>query len=198
MLRLDNVRVQYEGQVVLDGLSHTFREGAVTAIVGESGIGKSTLMHVLCGLLRPESGQVVQDGARIAAVFQEPRLFPWMTALENVRTVCGKDSSRAERLLVQMGLEDAMHKYPAELSGGMKQRVSIARALAYGADVLLLDEPFRGLDAALRLDVTRQVMEAFAGKTVIMVTHDESDLAYADVVYRLTPPPESRLEEIKR
>ena len=198
MLRLDNVRVRYEEQEVLSCLSHVFAEGKVTAIVGESGIGKSTVLHLLGGLLRPNEGTVQTDGARIAMVFQEPRLFPWMTARENVRTVCGGDGSEAEKWLARLGLADAMDKYPAELSGGMKQRVSIARALAYGADVLLLDEPFGGLDAALRLDVTRQVMEAFAGKTVIMVTHDESDLAYADVVYRLTPPPESRLEEIKR
>ena len=198
MLKLDNVSFSYGTRPVLSRFSMQLEKGELLALMGPSGCGKSTLLSLIAGLRKPAEGTVTSDFSGISFVFQEPRLFPWMTARENVRTVCGGDGSEAEKWLARLGLADAMDKYPAELSGGMKQRVSIARALAYGADVLLLDEPFGGLDAALRLDVTRQVMEAFAKKTVIMVTHDESDLAYADVVYRLTPPPESRLEEIKR
>ena len=128
---------------------------------------------------------------RISYVFQEPRLFEWLTALENVSIVSNKE--KAKKLLSLMGLEDAFDKYPTELSGGMKQRVSIARALAYEPDLILLDEPFKGLDEELRREVADTLFKKVKGKTTILVSHDKEDMKYADTILTLTPSPKSSL-----
>ena len=195
MLKLENITLRYGKSTVIDNLSHEFAEGKVTAIVGDSGVGKTTLLNIAAGLLRQSAGQVVRDGEKISYIFQDPRLFPWMTALENVSEV--SDTETAKKMLSLMGLDDSLDKYPAELSGGMKQRVSIARALAYDPDVIFLDEPFRGLDAERRQSVGDTVFALLRGKTAIMVTHDERDLIYADVVLRLSAAPESKLKQIQ-
>lgn len=184
MLRIENLTVKFEKETVLDDLSFSFPEGASLAIVGPSGVGKTTLLNALCGLKKPSSGSVLSDYRRVAYVFQEPRLFPWMTALENVETVT-EDKARARELLEAL-LPDAAEKYPHELSGGMKQRVSIARALAYEPDLLLLDEPFRGLDPETRDRTARFLFETMTGKTVLMVTHDEEDLSHCAAILRLS------------
>ena len=183
MLKLEQVTVRFEGQTVLDEITYEIPEGEVIGIVGPSGVGKTTLLNVLGGLRKPTSGRMKSDCERVAYVFQEPRLFPWMSALENVETVTdGKERARA---LLAALLPDAAEKYPHELSGGMKQRVSIARALAYNPDLLLLDEPFRGLDPETRVLTARFLFDNVKGKTVIMVTHDEEDLSYCSRVLRL-------------
>lgn len=191
MLKLDNISLKYEKNTVIDSLTYEFEEGKVTAVLGESGVGKTSLLNLIAGLVRESSGRITSGAKKTAFVFQEPRLFPWMSALENVSTVSDEES--AAHLLELMGLSDAQDKYPAELSGGMKQRVSIARALAYSADLVLMDEPFKGLDAERRAQVSEIVFSRLSGKTVIMVTHDEADLKYADIVLRLTPAPHSQL-----
>jgi len=197
MLRLDEVSLCFEGERVIDRLSHTFEQGNVTMILGESGIGKTTILRLIGGLEKPTAGKVETDGAKVAFVFQEPRLFPWMTARENVKVVCPAEPQRADALLESMGLSDAADKYPAQLSGGMKQRVAIARALAYDADVLLLDEAFVGLDPELRQEIAQLVFDRMRGRTVIMVSHEEGDRAYADILLRLTRPPQSELVQEK-
>ena len=183
MLKLENVTLGFSGKKVLNSLSYAFEESSVTAIIGESGIGKTTLLNILAGLLKPSDGEVIRTEDKISYVFQEPRLFPWMTALENVSTV--SDDARAKEALELMGLLDSADKYPSELSGGMKQRVSIARAIAYDPHILFLDEPFKGLDPALRKDISETLFNAFKGRTVIMITHDTEDLKYADTVLKL-------------
>lgn len=191
MLSIKDLSYKYGKNTVIDSLSYEFECGKVTAIVGESGVGKTTLVNLISALLPAPLGTIESDLNKIGYVFQEPRLFNWMSALENVSTVSDEETARA--LLTQMGLADALSKYPAELSGGMKQRVAIARALAYDPELVILDEPFKGLDPEKRREISEFVFKALKDKTVIMVTHDPQDLEFADVVLELTPAPKSKL-----
>ena len=191
MLSIKDLSYKYDKNTVIDALSYEFECGKVTAIVGESGVGKTTLVNLISALLPAPLGTIESDLNKIGYVFQEPRLFNWMSALENVSTVSDEETARA--LLTQMGLADALSKYPAELSGGMKQRVAIARALAYDPELVILDEPFKGLDPEKRREISEFVFKALKDKTVIMVTHDPQDLEFADVVLELTPAPKSKL-----
>ena len=193
MLKLENLTVEYQKKKIFENLSISFEDGKITAITGRSGIGKTTLLRVLCDLKKPSGGKVLSSYSRPAYIFQEPRLFPWMTALENVLCVCG-DEEKARYYLGRLLPDEAAHeKYPHELSGGMKQRVSIARALAYEPDLLLMDEPFRGLDPETKEETVAFLLDSLRGKTVITVTHDEEDLAWCDLVLRMESTPDSRL-----
>lgn len=163
---------------MLDGFSHVFAEGTATCVTGPSGCGKTTLLHILMGLLPPDSGRVTGlDGKRIAAVFQEDRLCENLSAVSNVRLVCADGPSRGEIVdaLSRVGLSDSLHKPVRELSGGMKRRAALVRALAVSPDVLFLDEPFKGLDAAARERAAGFILEGMKNKTVVMVSHDDGD-----------------------
>ena len=168
MIETRDLTVTFGGRAVLREVDLTVPNGGHIALMGPSGCGKTTLLRVLAGLQAPDSGTVRVEPGRMACVFQEPRLLPWRTAAENVNTVL---SDRAQTMpqalawLERLELGDACDQYPAALSGGMQQRVAIARALAYDAPVLLFDEPFRGLDAALRARVTALIADAAADKT---------------------------------
>ena len=193
MLKFDNLTVRYGTQTVIDRLTFEIPEHRILAITGASGIGKTTLLNVIAGLKAPDGGRLLSSAPHCAYIFQEPRLFPWMTALENVATVCN-DPKRASELLQRFFPDsDISEKYPSELSGGMKQRVSIARALAYDAPLLLMDEPFKGLDPELRQQVSRFLFESVRGKTVLLVTHDREDLQYCDGILRPEGSPISAL-----
>ena len=191
MLKLDNISLCYEQKLIIDSLSYEFEDGKATLIMGGSGIGKTSLLNIIASTIKASSGRVQNPYKRISYVFQEPRLFEWLTALENVSIVSNKE--KAKKLLSLMGLEDAFDKYPTELSGGMKQRVSIARALAYEPDLILLDEPFKGLDEELRREVADTLFKKVKGKTTIIVSHDKEDMKYADTILTLTPSPKSSL-----
>ena len=195
MLKVKDLSLTFNKSPVIDSLTYEFEENKVTAVIGESGIGKTSLLNILCGLLKPTGGDITNDYKKIAVVFQEPRLFDWMTAEENVSTVSDKET--AAPLLSKMGLADSSDKYPRELSGGMQQRVSLARVLAYDADLVILDEPFKGLDAEMRREISEFVFERLRGKTVIMITHDATDLEFADITLELTHPPKSELKLVK-
>ena len=174
MLELTNISHSYDDLKVLEDFSLTLAPGEKIALMGPSGCGKTTVLRIALGLLPPTGGTVKSGFRRSAAVFQEPRLLPWRTALENVALVLGDGKAsfpRAMTALEQMELGEAAGKYPRELSGGMQQRVAIARALATDPDLLILDEPFKGLDEALR----ERILEAVARRdaAVLLVTHDE-------------------------
>lgn len=195
MIETRDLTVTYDGRAVLRAVDLTVPDGGHIALMGPSGCGKTTLLRVLAGLRAPDGGTVRVSPGRMACVFQEPRLLPWRTAAENVNAVL---SDRAQTMpqalawLERLELSDARDQYPAALSGGMQQRVAIARALAYDAPMLLLDEPFRGLDAALRQRVTALVADAARAKTLVLATHDAADAAalvcavyaYADGAFR--------------
>ena len=177
MLRLHKVTAGYAGKTVLNGVSLAL-PGPVSAVTGPSGCGKTTLLYVLAGLLLPWSGHVEgADGRRISMVFQEDRLLPWCTALENVAAPLPGEKEDRERIalewLTRMELSDAANLFSGALSGGMRRRVAIARACAYGGDLLLLDEPFNGLDEALRARIAPAVKSA--APTLVMVSHNPQD-----------------------
>jgi NitT/TauT family transport system ATP-binding protein len=175
------------GHTVLDGFHLDVREGEFLAVLGPSGCGKSTLLSVLAGLVAQTSGDVAVDGEPVSAarrklgfVFQGYALFPWRTVRRNVETgleIRGvKRAERrreAERFLRLVGLHDFADHYPHQLSGGMRQRVAIARVLAYGPEILLMDEPFGALDAQTRESLQQELLAIWeqSAKTVVFVTH---------------------------
>ncbi len=195
MIRLEGISLKFDKQTVISKLDHTFEDGVFYGITGPSGVGKTTLINAIAGLITPSDGKIVKDDQKISYIFQEPRLFPWMTALENVECVC-HDKEISEHY-IELLLGEGKDKYPHELSGGMKQRVSIARALAYGADVLLLDEPFKGLDIETKQNTIDTVMEFIKGKTAILVSHAPEELSLCDQVYRMDGVPVTSLVKVK-
>lgn len=178
MIKIRNLTVRFDRQIVFERRDFDIPDEGVVLLSGESGIGKTTLLRVLAGLLKPDGGTVRgTEGRKVSFVFQEPRLLERLSAIENVALVC--DPERAEMLLVQLNLKDELCKKTADLSGGQKQRVSLARAFAFSDDLVLLDEPFTGLDEQNKLRAAQLIRTA---KLAIVVTHDPSDadLLHAD------------------
>ena len=171
---VNRVSVRFGNRPVFTDFSCRFREGSVTAVMGTSGCGKTTLLRLLAGLLKPDTGTVTAP-EHISFLFQEPRLCPWLSAVENVNLVLG-DRRRtlplALAFLSDVGLGQDADKYPSELSGGMQHRVALARTLAYDAPLILLDEPFVGLDRDTKERMIALVRKRTAGKTVVLVTHE--------------------------
>ena len=182
MIELHNVRMAYGDKTVFDGLSLAFPERGMFAIFGPSGRGKTTLLRLIAGLETPQSGSIsMPKDARIAFCFQEDRLLPFKTVLDNVMLVC-HDEQRARSWIEKVGLAGEENAYPASLSGGMKRRASLARALAFDAPILLMDEPFRALDDATHAEMLSLVKEAAKDRLLLLVTHDEADACGMQVV----------------
>ena len=178
-LKVENLTKRYGGRTVLDGVSFALREG-VTCLMAPSGAGKTTLLRILLGLEKADGGRVTGlAGRRISAVFQEDRLLPGMDAEGNLRFVLGTawDEGRAAALLGELGLAAVGEKPVRDYSGGMQRRLALARALLIPFDLLLLDEPFAGLDRDNRDRAANCVRRHGAGRTVLAVTHDERDAA---------------------
>ena len=176
MLKLTKISHSYGDHAVLGDRNLTIHPGQRIAIMGPSGCGKTTLLRIALGLLKPTAGTVENTFRKTTAVFQEPRLLPWRTALENINLVLGDGKTTletAKKHLEMVNLSDAADKYPKELSGGMQQRVSIARALAAEGDLLILDEPFKAMDEALRDQVIALVNRTEAA--ILLVTHEEAE-----------------------
>ena len=187
MITIDRLTLSYGNQQVLKDCSLQVEAGSRVALMGPSGCGKTSLINVIAGLLTPDSGKVSVNG-KVSYVFQEPALFPWLTAVDNINVVLSDGPEtlpRAEQLLEAVGLSDCRDKYPHQLSGGQKQRIAICRALAYGGDILLLDEPLKGQDADTRDQVSALLLQEWTGKTLLLVTHDPSEAqSLCDRVYR--------------
>lgn len=180
MIELKNLHLAYGEQRVLSGQDLHIAPGERAAFMGPSGCGKTSLLRLIAGLEKPVSGTVSVRNRRISYLFQEPRLLPWLTAEQNVNAVLSDGPvtlPEARFWLEAVGLEDAAAKYPAELSGGMQQRVSLARAMAFGGDILLLDEPFKGLDGETRGHMIALLRAHTAGKTLLLATHDRDEAA---------------------
>jgi len=219
-LSIENVGVTFQGRgttsEVLRGVELQVEKGEFVSIIGHSGCGKSTLLNVVAGLIPLTTGAVILDkvaveqpGPERAVVFQNHSLLPWLSVYENVRLAVDQvfkgTKSRAERdawtlhnlNLVQMA--HAKDKRPSEISGGMKQRVGIARALAMEPKVLLLDEPFGALDALTRANLQDSVMEIHAklGNTVLMITHDVDEaVLLSDRIVMMTNGPSATIGQV--
>ena len=165
----------YDANRVLDRLNFSFPGGRISCVQGPSGCGKTTLLRLIAGLEAPDSGEVRgAEGKKISAVFQENRLLENLTAEKNILLTARSGFTRtdARKLLDELGLSDAAQRRTCELSGGMRRRVAVARALAADYELLLLDEPLTGLDDDARLRVLRRIQADLNGRTAVWITHD--------------------------
>ena len=167
---------------VLENFSVTFPAGSVSCIMAPSGAGKTTLISIIQGFVKPDSGSISGNEVPMSAVFQEDRLCEDFNPVSNVRFSCGSTKNKKSKeesvsCLASLGLGDSLGKPVREFSGGMKRRVAIARALMAEYELLFLDEPFKGLDEELKVSVAEYIRASAAGKTVIAVSHDESEAA---------------------
>lgn len=181
MLKITDLTFAFGKKQIFENFSLTLEKGEILAVMAASGYGKTTLLGLIAGLLKPQKGEIVNTFEKIAYVFQEPRLFPWLTVKENLLAVIDEKNESATKTVAEclalVGLSDSLDKYPSELSGGMKSRVSLARALAYGGDLFLLDEPFAALDEELRHTLTVKIKDYLRsrGASAILVTHNRED-----------------------
>ncbi len=173
MAAFESVCAGYDGRLVLRDLSFALPENGCAALTGPSGIGKTTALRLLAGLEKPLSGRITGlSGKRALMLFQEDRLLPWRTALQNV-ALPADSGFDCEKTLRALGIEDVA-QYPEQMSGGMRRRVALARALCQKMDILLLDEPFSGIDAPLRERIAPLVLTA--APLIVLATHDAGDI----------------------
>ena len=186
MIELSNVSIAYGKETVLENVSLSVKKGEHIAVMGKSGSGKTTLVNTVAGLIHLKSGKMHVKG-KISYVFQEARLLPWLSVLENVLFVTeatDENERKAKEILAELNLSDDLEKLPSQLSGGMQQRVSIARALLFSADIIILDEPFSALDTEMKEKVISLIKKYGEEAAVIMITHDISDAkAISDKIY---------------
>ena len=191
MIQVKNLNVSFDGNQILKNLNLDFKDNGITAVLGRSGCGKSTLLRSIAGLLKPTSGEVIYKGKRITKpnenifmMHQNYANFPWKNCIENVlfpiklrRKATKEDYIEATKLLIKVGLGDHIEKYPDQLSGGMKQRLSLARVLMSKPEVILMDEPLSALDDKTRVEMQNLIMslQKETKNTIIMITHNKSD-----------------------
>lgn len=181
MLLLKNLTHKFESKKLFTNIDHSFDKG-IHALVGRSGSGKTTLLRIIAGLISPTEGEVIYDG-KVSVSFQDHVLFPWYSAKKNIEIV--SDCKTAEILLEEFGLGNDYDTLPCNLSGGMKSRVAIARALAYNANVVLLDEPFAGLDAKTAIESLEIIRKYTNDKIVIISTHNTEIANMLDTVFEI-------------
>lgn len=223
-LNLDHVRKVFPVQnhpnskhykpefVAVENVSLDIKQGEFVSIVGPSGCGKSTLLDLIAGLTKPSAGQILLSGKQITQpgldrgiVFQQYALYPWLTALENIEfglAAKGVDKktrrTKAQYYLQLVGLSGFEKHYPNELSGGMKQRVAIARSLAYEPEILLMDEPFAALDAQTRETLQEELLKIWQAsqKTIVFITHSIDEAIYLSQRVAIMTSRPGRIKEI--
>ena len=186
-MKIQHLCKSFDGKMVLDHVSLTLESGGTACLMAPSGRGKTTLLRCIAGLEAPDSGQITDLPERIAYVFQEDRLCDGFSAVDNIRLVTGKALGEGEirRHLEELGLAGSLDQPVRELSGGMRRRVVISRAVCFGADLLLLDEPFKGLDDEARPQTADYILRQRGAAAILCVTHDREDAAAlggADIV----------------
>lgn len=202
LVQFNEVSKKYNDQTVIDQFSYRLKTGEVIALLGPSGCGKTTILNLTAGLTNHSAGDIQRYTNDIGYVFQEPRLIPWKNVLENVLFAL-KNGTKQENLekahhsLAKVGLEQSIKCYPKQLSGGMRQRVSIARALVSNPKIILMDEPFSALDVSLKRELQEDVISIIEEKNIgiVYVTHDpEEAVRMADRIIML----EDKLCKVKR
>lgn len=201
MLRLEHIKLEIESLPILDDISLYVADDEIVAIIGPSGCGKSTLLDIIAGLKTPDAGTMEDDGYQKAFVFQDDRLLPWRTVWKNISIVNDVEKKEEiEGLLAEVGLQGFENYYPDQLSGGMKKRCGIARAFYYHSGLLLMDEPFQGLDYCLRNEMLHMLLRVWEKhkQGVLFITHEiDEALMVANRILVLSNRPAKIIKEIK-
>jgi len=180
-MKIINLTKSFDKKLIFDNFSIEIPPNKVTVISGESGIGKTTLLRIIAGLDSNYKGDIKEISDKISYVFQEPRLFNAITVKQNLELIQKGTDLSINEILSIVELENDADTYPGELSGGMKMRLSLARAIYYNGDIFLLDEPFSALDNDMKKRIIPKVFDIIKGKTVIVVTHNIEEISnYTD------------------
>jgi NitT/TauT family transport system ATP-binding protein len=186
LVQVRNLYKSFGDNKVLVNLNLNFEKNKITVVTGPSGCGKTTLLNIISGIEKPDSGEVILKDHSISFIFQEDRLIPDLTVYKNIEFVLKSTLTEQEskpiieKYLDLVKLTEAKDKYPEQLSGGMKRRVAIARAFAYRSDLLIMDEPFKGLDDKLKKEIIDEFLRIYNldKRTVILVTHDKDEAMF--------------------
>jgi len=189
MIEFKDISITFDNKTVFRDFSLTLPDKGAVCLFGPSGCGKTTLLNIIAGLLKPQKGNVKGlEHKTVSYVFQSPRLLPWQNVADNIRLVRPCSDEELDKLLKIIDMPDEADSMPDELSGGMKQRVSIARALNFDGDILLLDEPMNGLDAELAARLWQYILQQYENKLVIFITHNRKEAEkYAERIIELQP-----------
>ena len=184
MIKITNLSKSFKDKCVIDDFSFTFPKTGLVSITGVSGKGKTTLLNIIAGLVKQDSGSIENTYSLLSYSFQEDRLFPWLSVRKNIEIVLDKVTDKEQIVsewLEKIELSNFADYLPEKISGGMKQRVSLARALAYPSEIVLLDEPFKGLDEDLQKRMHELVKAEAEKRLIIMVTHDKSYISEINI-----------------
>jgi ABC-type nitrate/sulfonate/bicarbonate transport system ATPase subunit len=185
-MEIKNIYKSFGDKVVFNDFSIAIPEQKTTFLMGESGSGKTTLLRIIAGLDKEFKGEISKNFDRISCVFQEPRLFDALTVRQNLEIIENHSNMSIEEALSIVELEDEQASYPSELSGGMKMRLSLARALIYNGDIFLMDEPFSALDENMKKRIIPRVFDFLKNKTTIIISHNQDEAStYANHIINL-------------
>ncbi|WP_311677850.1 ABC transporter ATP-binding protein [Sneathia vaginalis] len=185
MIEIRDLIKKFNDHYVFNNLNFYIESDKITVILGKSGCGKTTLLRLISNLEKYDSGSINTNNLKFSYVFQEPRLFPWLTVFENIQAITNLPSDEIYRMIRMVDLEKFSNSYPDELSGGMKSRVSLARAFAYKPNFLLMDEPFSNLDDFTRIKMQEELLKLYNKENVgiLFVTHNiDEALTIADKI----------------
>ena len=172
-IQINNLCKKYGDKIDFDNYSNTLEFDGILLLKGVSGLGKTTLMRILSGLEKANKGEIIADTNSIAFMFQEDRLIPFISVLKNLTAICGEE--KALHYLRLMGLENERDNSPLSLSGGMRRRVALARALCFESELVILDEPFKGLDENLKASICVIIKKESEKRDFIIISHDSVD-----------------------